>query len=223
LTNGDHDGKICLWDTETGQVRTQTLAGRFARILFVGHSLLCVQPVSTFDEHTKRVWSVSFASAARPKQFASASDDRTGETPRVHTVCASALEVSLLLRVSAVRLWTIDNKTSTGSISSKATVCCVRYSPNDSMLAFSSAGMHAPRSVRANPAERILIEAILIVSRLLRMHADHHVHCYDLRSLKAPFAILRDHRKAVWALSFLTNEQLVSAYAYLTESPLSYV
>lgn len=131
LAHGDHDGNICLWNTEIAQ------------------------PVSTFQEHTKRVWCVSFASAAHHKQFASASDDRT------------------------VRLWTIDDKTSTASIASKATVCCVRYSPNDSMLAFSS--------------------------------ADHHVHCYDLRNLKSPFAILRDHRKAVWALSFLNQEQLVSA------------
>ncbi len=40
----------------------------------------------------------------------------------------------------SVRLWTIDDKSSTASIASKATVCCVRYSPNDSLLAFSSAG-----------------------------------------------------------------------------------
>ena len=40
------------------------------------------------------------------------------------------------------------------------------------------------------------------------------MHCYDLRNLKTPFAILRDHRKAVWALSFLNQEQLVSAYVW---------
>ncbi|XP_018906743.1 E3 ubiquitin-protein ligase COP1 isoform X1 [Bemisia tabaci] len=41
--------------------------------------------------------------------------------------------------------------------------------------------------------------------------ADHCVHYYDLRNMKAPLALFEGHRKAVSYVKFLNNEDIVSA------------
>jgi len=113
------------------------------------------QLISNFDEHKgRKVWAVTFASAIHPKDFASASDDNT------------------------VRLWSTEEKKSTASISAKGSACCVRFSPDDSLLVFGS--------------------------------SDHHVYVYETRRLATPLCIMR-HDKAVPAVSFLSQEEIVSS------------
>ncbi|XP_035837674.1 protein SUPPRESSOR OF PHYA-105 1 [Helianthus annuus] len=73
------------------------------------------QGLSHYTEHQRRAWCVDF-SHVDPTQFASGSDD------------------------CSVKLWSLNNKTSTCTIRSGANVCCVQFSSCSShMLAFGSA------------------------------------------------------------------------------------
>ncbi|XP_024545319.1 protein SPA1-RELATED 4 [Selaginella moellendorffii] len=73
------------------------------------------QTLVEYKEHEKRAWSVDF-SHADPTKLASGSDDGT------------------------VKLWSINQEASTGTIKTKANVCCVQF-PSDSahLLTFGSA------------------------------------------------------------------------------------
>lgn len=73
------------------------------------------QAFSQYSEHEKRAWSVDF-SQVYPTKFASGSDD------------------------CYVKLWSINDKNSLGTIRSVANVCCVQFSPHSThLLAFGSA------------------------------------------------------------------------------------
>ncbi|VVB06523.1 unnamed protein product [Arabis nemorensis] len=73
------------------------------------------QGFSQYAEHQKRAWSVDF-SPSDPTRFVSGSDD------------------------CSVKLWSINDKRSTGTIRSPANVCCVQFSGSSShLLAFGSA------------------------------------------------------------------------------------
>ncbi|KAK7369763.1 hypothetical protein VNO80_11807 [Phaseolus coccineus] len=73
------------------------------------------QGFSRFTEHEKRAWSVDF-SLVCPTKFASGSDD------------------------CSLKLWSINEKNSLGTIRNVANVCCVQFSAHSShMLAFGSA------------------------------------------------------------------------------------
>lgn len=73
------------------------------------------QAFAEFSEHEKRAWSVDF-SPVYPTKLASGSDD------------------------CSVKLWSINEKNSLGTIRSIANVCCVQFSPHSThLLAFGSA------------------------------------------------------------------------------------
>ncbi|KAK8693593.1 hypothetical protein V6N13_071170 [Hibiscus sabdariffa] len=73
------------------------------------------QGLCQYNEHQKRAWSVDF-SQADPRKFASGSDD------------------------CSVKLWSINEKSSLGTIWSHANVCCVQFSSfSPHLLAFGSA------------------------------------------------------------------------------------
>ncbi|KAJ6675252.1 PROTEIN SPA1-RELATED 2 [Salix viminalis] len=72
------------------------------------------QGFSQYTEHQKRAWSVDF-SLVDPMMFASGSDD------------------------CSVKLWSINEKSSIGTIGNPANVCCVQFSPSSTnLLAFGS-------------------------------------------------------------------------------------
>lgn len=73
------------------------------------------QRFSQYTEHQKRAWSVDF-SLADPMMFASGSDD------------------------CSVKLWSINERSSIGTIGNPANVCCVQFSPSSTnLLVFGSA------------------------------------------------------------------------------------
>lgn len=73
------------------------------------------QGFSQYTEHQNRAWSVDF-SQVDPMKFASGSDD------------------------CSIKLWSINEKSSIGTICNRANVCCVQFSPYSShLLAFGSA------------------------------------------------------------------------------------
>lgn len=73
------------------------------------------QIFSQYTEHQKRAWSVDF-SLADPMMFASGSDD------------------------CSVKLWSINERSSFGTIGNPANVCCVQFSPSSTnLLVFGSA------------------------------------------------------------------------------------
>ncbi|KAA3475204.1 protein SUPPRESSOR OF PHYA-105 1-like protein isoform X1 [Gossypium australe] len=73
------------------------------------------QGLCQYNEHQKRAWSVDF-SQADPTKFASGSDD------------------------CSVKLWSINEKSSLGTLWSPANVCCVQFSSfSPHLLAFGSA------------------------------------------------------------------------------------
>ncbi|CAI5531526.1 unnamed protein product [Closterium sp. Naga37s-1] len=111
--------------------------------------------VMEWGEHEKRAWSVDF-SPCDPTRLASGSDDGT------------------------VKLWSINQDTSVGTIHTKANVCSVAFPPHSShLLALGS--------------------------------ADYSLHCFDLRSLRAPLATLTGHSKAVSYVKFVDASTIVSA------------
>jgi WD40 repeat protein len=69
--------------------------------------------IHSFDQHEKRVWSVAFANTT-PDRFVSASDDKT------------------------VRIWRTSARKSELVINAAANVCCARFSPDDTVVAFGS-------------------------------------------------------------------------------------
>ncbi|KAL5551925.1 hypothetical protein UlMin_002101 [Ulmus minor] len=73
------------------------------------------QSFSQYNEHEKRAWSVDFSPVC-PTKLASGSDD------------------------CSVKLWSVNEKNSLGTIRNIANVCCVQFSPHSTnMLAFGSA------------------------------------------------------------------------------------
>jgi WD40 repeat protein len=73
------------------------------------------QVLMEYEEHEKRAWSVDF-SRADPTKLASGSDDGT------------------------VKLWSINQESSIGTIKTKANVCCIQFPPDSGhLLTFGSA------------------------------------------------------------------------------------
>ncbi|KAI4342470.1 hypothetical protein MLD38_027097 [Melastoma candidum] len=101
---------IC-WNT---YIKTQIASSNFDGVVQVWDVTRCEMLVE-MREHEKRVWSIDFSSAD-PILLASGSDD------------------------GSVKLWSVNQRTSIGTIKTKANICCVQF-PSDSgrSLAFGSA------------------------------------------------------------------------------------
>jgi len=94
IASSDYEGIVSLWDAYTDK------------------------PVTVYEEHEKRAWSVDF-SPAKPTIFASGSDD------------------------AKVKIWSVNQGHSVATIDSKANVCCVKFNPEScNHIAFGSADHH---------------------------------------------------------------------------------
>eukprot|EP01103_Thecamoeba_quadrilineata_P017211 TRINITY_DN6006_c0_g1_i1.p1 TRINITY_DN6006_c0_g1~~TRINITY_DN6006_c0_g1_i1.p1 ORF type:complete len:612 (-),score=98.92 TRINITY_DN6006_c0_g1_i1:116-1951(-) len=94
ISSSDYEGIVSLWDA------------------FAGKNIL------SFEEHSKRVWSVDF-SRIDPTRLASGSDDTT------------------------VKIWCTNQQRSAISIESQANICCVKFNPGcANYVAFGSADHH---------------------------------------------------------------------------------
>ncbi|TPX60812.1 hypothetical protein PhCBS80983_g01560 [Powellomyces hirtus] len=94
LVSADYEGIVNLWDSGTGA------------------------PISSFNEHEKRVWSVDWSSVD-PTRFASGSDDAKG------------------------KIWSVNQKDAVATIHSTVNLCSVKWNPtHQHHVAFGSADHH---------------------------------------------------------------------------------
>ncbi|TKY60701.1 SPA1-related 2 protein [Spatholobus suberectus] len=124
------------------------------------------QGFSRFTEHEKRAWSVDF-SLVSPTQFASGSDD------------------------CSVKLWSINEKNSLGTIKNVANVCCVQFSTHSShLLALGSAdhstycydlrNLKSPWCVLAGHRKAVSYVKFLDFETLVSASTDNTLKIWDL-------------------------------------------
>lgn len=124
------------------------------------------QEFSQYSEHEKRAWSVDFSPVC-PTKFASGSDDCT------------------------VKLWSISERNSLGTIRNVANVCCVQFSAHSShLLAFGSANystycydlrnLRSPWCVLAGHRKAVSYVKFLDSETLVSASTDNSLKIWDL-------------------------------------------
>ncbi|KAE9597807.1 hypothetical protein Lal_00013927 [Lupinus albus] len=124
------------------------------------------QEISQFSEHEKRAWSVDF-SPVFPTKFASGSDD------------------------CSVKLWTISERNSSGTIRNAANVCCIQFSAHSShLLALGSAdnstycydlrNLRSPWCVLAGHRKAVSFVKFLDSETIVSASTDNTLKIWDL-------------------------------------------
>ncbi|KAJ9171483.1 hypothetical protein P3X46_014846 [Hevea brasiliensis] len=130
------------------------------------------QGFSQYTDHQKRAWSVDF-SLANPMMFASGSDD------------------------CSVRLWSINERGSIGTIWNPANICCVQFSASSAhFLAFGSADYkiycydlrhtRTPWSILAGHEKAVSYVKFLDSETLVSASTDNTLKLWDLEKTSSP-------------------------------------